>query len=63
MICKVWSLKSHIKTHLFLAEIITSSNEVFKDFESDMAVRIGMLGDPTRKTDDSNDTVNQTAGF
>jgi len=38
MICKVRSLKSRIKKGLFLKEIITSSNEVFKDVESDMVV-------------------------
>jgi len=40
MICKVSALKSGIKTPSFLEEIITTSNEVFKDFESDMAVGI-----------------------
>jgi len=30
MICKARSLKSRIKTHLFLEEIITNSDEVFK---------------------------------
>jgi len=35
---------------------------VFKDFEFDMAVGIGMLGYPTQKTAVSNDTANQTAG-
>ena len=35
---------------------------MFKDFQSDMAVRIGTLGDPTRETAESNDTVMQTEG-
>jgi len=35
---------------------------VFKDFESDMVVRIRMLGDPTQETAKSNDTVKQTVG-
>jgi hypothetical protein len=38
-------------------EIITSSKEVFKDMEFDMAVRIRTEVDPTRKPDDSNDTA------
>jgi len=46
-ICKVRSLKSRIKTRSFLEEIITSSEEVFIDFESDMAVGIRNLGDAT----------------
>jgi len=45
-----------------LHEIITSSKEVFKDFESDMAVRIRMLGDPIRETAESNDTIKETPG-
>jgi hypothetical protein len=36
--------------------------ELFKDSETDMAVRIGMLGDPTWETAESNVTVMQTAG-
>ena len=39
-VCKVSSLKSRIKTSSSLEENITLSNEVFKDFESDMAVGI-----------------------
>jgi len=35
---------------------------VFKDFESDMAVGIRKLGNSTRKSAKSNDTVKQTAG-
>ena len=62
MICKVRSLKSRIKTHSFLEEIITSSNEVFKDCVSDMAVEIQKLGNPTRETAENNDTVKQIAG-
>jgi len=60
MICNVRSLKSRIKTCLFLEDIITSSKEVFKDCESDMAVRLRTLVDPTRKVGESNDTVKQT---
>jgi len=62
IICKVRSLKSRIKTCSFLEEIITLGKEVFKDCESDMEVRIGKLGDPTRETAESNNTVNQTEG-
>jgi len=50
IICIVSSLKSQIKTSSFLEEIITSNNEVFEDFESDMAVEIGMIGNLTRET-------------
>jgi hypothetical protein len=45
-----------------LEEFITSSKEVFKDFESDMAGKSRMLGELTRETAESNDTVKQTAG-
>jgi len=61
MICNVSSLKSQNKTDAFLEEIVTSSKEVFKDFESVMAVRIRMLFDPTRKTGVTNHTVKQAA--
>jgi len=44
MICNVRSLKSRLKTRSLLDEIITSSNEVFKDCVSDMVVEIGKLG-------------------
>ena len=54
MICKVRLLKSWIKTRSFLEEIITSSKEVFKDFEFDMTVRIRKLGNQTQKTAESN---------
>jgi hypothetical protein len=40
-----------------LEEIITSGNEVFKDFESDMAVGIGKIGNPTLETGESNSIV------
>ena len=46
----------------FLEEIITSSNEVFKDFECDLALGIGQLGNPTQKPAESNDTAKQVAG-
>jgi len=41
---------------------MTSSNEVFKDFESDMAVGIIKLGNLTRQTAGSNNTAKQTVG-
>jgi len=50
------------KTPSFLEETITSNNEVFKDSELDMPVRIRKLGNPTCKTTESNVTVLQTAG-
>jgi hypothetical protein len=62
MICKVRSLKLRIKTGAFLEEIIPSSNEVFKDCGSDMAVEICKLGNPTRESAENNDTVKQIAG-
>jgi len=62
MICNVSSLKSRIKTRSFLEEIITLSNVVFKDFVSDMAVEIRMLGIPTRETAGNTDTVKPTPG-
>jgi len=62
MVCNVRSLKSRMKTCSFMEEIITSSNELFKDFVSDMAVEIRMLGIPTRETAENNDTVKTTAG-
>jgi len=62
MICNVRSLRSRVKTHSFLKGIITSSNEVFKDFVSDMAVEISNLGIATRKTAENNHTVKHTAG-
>jgi len=50
-----------MKTGSCLEEILTSSNEVFKDFQSDMAVGIRKLGNATRNTAKGNDTVKQTA--
>jgi hypothetical protein len=47
---------------MVLEEILTSSNEVFKDFESDMAVGIRKLGNLTRETAESTDTIQRTAG-
>jgi hypothetical protein len=55
-------LKSGSKTRFFLDEIITSSNEVFKDFLSNMAVEIWKLGNPSQETTKNNNTVMQTAG-
>ena len=42
--------------------IITSSNAVIEDIESDRAVGIEMLGYPTRMSAESNDKLKQTAG-
>jgi len=62
MICKVRSLKSWIMAPSFLVEIITFSNEVFEDFESDMAVGIRKLGNPTWETAKSHVIVNKNGG-
>jgi hypothetical protein len=61
IIYNIRSVRSRIKTHSFLEEIITSIKEEFKDLESDMAVRIRTLVDPTRKPGQSDDTVMQNA--
>jgi hypothetical protein len=61
ILCYVRSLKSRIKTRLFLDKLIISNKEVFEDFESDMAERIGTLCDPTRENAECNDTVKQNA--
>ena len=47
MTYNIWSLKSQIKTPSFLDKIITLSNEVFKDFESDLELGIRKLGNLT----------------
>ena len=60
-ICKVRSLKSQKKTHSSLEEIITSSIEVFKDCESDMAVGIRKLGNTTQLTAECKVIVQQIA--
>jgi hypothetical protein len=39
IVYKVQLLKFQFKTHLFLYDIITSTNKVFRDWESDMVVR------------------------
>jgi hypothetical protein len=62
MICTVRSLKSCIKRCSSLEEIIPSSNEVFKDCVSDMAVEIRKLCNPTWETAENNNTVIQIAG-
>jgi len=62
MICEFRLLKSQIKTWSFLEHIITSSNEVFKDFESDMAVGIRKLGNVTRETAESYVIVQHNVG-
>jgi len=51
-----------MKTRSFLDEIITSSNKVFKDFVSNVAVEIKMRGIPTRETAQHDDTAKQTTG-
>jgi len=61
MVCEVRSLKSLIKTRSSLQEIITSSNEVLKDSESDIAVGILLLRDPTREAAKSYVLVKKTA--
>ena len=45
-----------------MEKIITSSNELFKDLVSDLAIEIRMLGNPTHEIVENNDTVKQTAG-
>jgi len=46
----------------FLEEIINLSNEVFKDFVSNMAVEFRMMDILTRETAENNDIVMQTEG-
>jgi hypothetical protein len=62
MICKVRRPKSRIKTCSILENIITSSNNVFKFYESGMAVEIRKLGNLTRETAKINVIPKQTAG-
>jgi len=62
IICKVRSLKSQIKTHLFLEQILSSSKEGFKDLESDTPERIWQLGNSTRMSAETNVTVEEAAG-
>jgi len=52
MLCDVGLLKSRIKTPSFLDDIITSSNEVFIDWESDMVEGIWMLREFSWQTDE-----------
>jgi hypothetical protein len=63
MICKVRSLKSRIKTGSFVEEIITSGNEEFKDFESDVAVGNRKLHYPIKDTPKSNIIIKQRVGL
>jgi hypothetical protein len=49
-----------MKTCSFLEEIINSRKEVFKDVESNMAVEIWKLGNPTRETAEHIDTVKRS---
>jgi hypothetical protein len=62
MISKISALKSRIKTHASLEEIITSRNDIFKNFESDMAVGIRKLVNPDQETAESNGIVMPNAG-
>jgi hypothetical protein len=62
MICQVISLQSLVMTHLFFKDITSSCNEVFKDYESDMAVRIGKLRNPTSETASSHVIVKRIVG-
>jgi hypothetical protein len=61
-IWKEWSLKSRIKIRSFLEHIKISINEVFSDFESDLALGFRKLGNPTRETAKSNLIVMQNIG-
>jgi len=62
MICKVTSLKLQIKGCSFLDDIITSSNEIFTDFESDIAEGISKLGNSACGTVETIVIVKQEAG-
>jgi len=44
MICTVWLLKSPIKTCSFLQEIITSHNQIFNNFKSNIPIESTNLG-------------------
>jgi len=59
---KVRSPKSQIKTCSLLEEIITSSNEEWKDCESGMAVGIRKLANKARVTAESKVIVQKIAG-
>jgi len=56
------SLKSRLNTCSFLEDIITSSNEVFDDFESTIGDEIWMLGNTTWETAKSYIIVKYKAG-
>jgi hypothetical protein len=45
-----------------LDEFITSRSEIFNDVESDLAVGIRQLGDPTQETAESIVKLTQNAG-
>ena len=62
MICNVRSLTSRIKKRSHLEEIITSTDEVFNDFPSDMAVEIKKRIIPTRESAENNSSVTQNGG-
>jgi len=61
----IWNIrlrKSRTKTRSFVEVIITSNNEVFKEFVSDKGVEIGTLGIPTRETAKYDNTATQNPG-
>jgi len=62
-ICKARSLKPRIKTRSFLEQIIPSSNEVFKGFESNKEVVTRKLDNMPRGKGKSNFIVQQNVGF
>jgi len=62
MICNVRILKSRIKTFSFLEVIVSSRNDVFKDFESHVVGGIRKLGNSTGETAKSNVIVKHNAG-
>jgi len=51
-----------MNTRSFLDKGTALGDEVFTGFESDMAVGIIQLGNPTPKTAESNDTAKHTVG-
>jgi len=62
MICNTCSLKSWIKTHPLLEEIITSSNKAFIDFESEILIGIWKLSNWIWEIVKSNVLLKQRAG-
>jgi len=49
-------------TRSFLEEIMTSSKDVLKYFDLEMAIGIRNVSNPTQKSAADNDTVTQSAG-